>query len=121
MGAFHLVKISGISVSAAEWNTFRRFVPLEKFPEREENLKRWTRFPGWNFRTEFRVTFTRFSLHQFHVHGKKICQGQLANQNGFPRAHVYVLMHGPTMEALLHHECPVLGLIGKYLVMSNSN
>ena len=23
---------------------------------------------------------------------------------------------GPTMEALLHHECPGLGLIGKYLV-----
>ena len=28
---------------------------------------------------------------------------------------------GPTMEAFLHHECPGLGLIGKYLVMSNSN
>ena len=28
---------------------------------------------------------------------------------------------GPTMEALLHHEYPGLGLIGKYLVMSNSN
>ena len=29
LGAFHLVKISGISGSAAEWNTFRGFVPLE--------------------------------------------------------------------------------------------
>ena len=28
---------------------------------------------------------------------------------------------GSTMEALLHHECADLGLIGKYLVMSNSN
>ena len=28
---------------------------------------------------------------------------------------------GPTMEALLHHEFPGLGLIGKYLEMSNSN
>ena len=28
------------------------------------------------------------SLYQFQVHGKKICHGQLANQNGFPRAHV---------------------------------
>ena len=31
-------------------------------------------------------------LYQFQVHGKKICQGQLANQNGFPQAHVS--MHG---------------------------
>ena len=35
--------------------------PTEKFPEKVENLKRWARFPGWNFRTEFRVSFTRFS------------------------------------------------------------
>ena len=28
---------------------------------------------------------------------------------------------GPAVEALLHHECPGLGLIAKYLVMSNSN
>ena len=28
---------------------------------------------------------------------------------------------GPTIEALLHHEFPGLGLIGKYLEMSNSN
>ena len=35
--------------------------PTGKFPEKVENLKRWARFPGWNFRTEFRVSFTRFS------------------------------------------------------------
>ena len=29
-----------------------------KFPEKVENLKRWARFPGWNFRTECRVPFT---------------------------------------------------------------
>ena len=29
--------------------------PTGKFPEKVENLKRWARFPGWNFRTEFRV------------------------------------------------------------------
>ena len=28
-----------------------------KFPEKVENLKRWARFPGWNFRTECRVPF----------------------------------------------------------------
>ena len=32
--------------------------PTGKFPEKVENLKRWARFPGWNFRTEFRVPFT---------------------------------------------------------------
>ena len=66
------------------------------------------------------------SLYQFQVHGKKICHSQFANQNGFPQAHVSVhglFFAGPTMEleALLHHECPGLGLIGKYLVMINSN
>ena len=35
-----------------KWNTFRRF------SEKVENLKRWSRFPGWNFRTECRVPFT---------------------------------------------------------------
>ena len=33
-------------------------LPTGKFPEKVENLKRWARFPGWNFRTESRVTFT---------------------------------------------------------------
>ena len=80
------------------------------------------RLPGWNFRTEFRVSF---SLYQFQVHGKKICHGQLPNQNGFPQAHAMYqctvcFFAGPTMEALLHHTSG-LGLIGKYLVMSNSN
>ena len=32
--------------------------PTGKFPEKEEKLKRWARFPGWNFRTECRVPFT---------------------------------------------------------------
>ena len=32
--------------------------PTGKFPEKVENLKRWSRFPGWNFRTESRVPFT---------------------------------------------------------------
>ena len=35
--------------------------PTGKFPEKVENLKKWARFPGWNFRREFRVPFTRFS------------------------------------------------------------
>ena len=33
-------------------------LPTGKFPEKVENLKRWSRFPGWNFRTESRVPFT---------------------------------------------------------------
>ena len=32
--------------------------PTGKFSEKVENLKRWSRFPGWNFRTESRVPFT---------------------------------------------------------------
>ena len=32
--------------------------PTGKFAEKVENLKRWSRFPGWNFRTECRVPFT---------------------------------------------------------------
>ena len=32
--------------------------PTGKFPEKVENLKRWSRFPGWNFRTECPVPFT---------------------------------------------------------------
>ena len=32
--------------------------PTGKFPEKVENLKRWARFPGWNFRTQCRVPFT---------------------------------------------------------------
>ena len=32
--------------------------PTGKFPEKVENLKRWSRFPGWNFRTKCRVPFT---------------------------------------------------------------
>ena len=32
--------------------------PTGKFPEKLENLKRWARLPGWNFRTECRVPFT---------------------------------------------------------------
>ena len=40
-----------------KWNTFRRFVPLENSQKKVENLKRWARFPGWNFRTKCRVPF----------------------------------------------------------------
>ena len=32
--------------------------PTGKFPEKVENLKRLSRFPGWNFRKECRVPFT---------------------------------------------------------------
>ena len=32
--------------------------PTGKFPEKVENLKRWSHFPGWNFRTECRVPLT---------------------------------------------------------------
>ena len=44
-----------------KWNTSEHVSsvhPTGKFPEKVENLKRWSRFPGWNFRTECRVPFT---------------------------------------------------------------
>ena len=43
--------------------------PTGKFPEKVENLKRWSRFPGWNFRTESGVYVSR-SLYQFQVHSR---------------------------------------------------
>ena len=57
MGAFHLVKISGISCSAVNEHV-SSVRPTGKFPEKVENLKRWSRFPGSNFRTECRVPLT---------------------------------------------------------------
>ena len=45
--------------------------PTGKFPEKVENLKRWSRFPGWKFLTECRVPFTFLvDLYQFQVHGR---------------------------------------------------
>ena len=55
LGAFHLVKISGIFGSAV--NDVSSARPTGKFPEKVENRKRWARFPGWNFRTECCVPF----------------------------------------------------------------
>ena len=57
LGAFHLVKISGISGYVVNGT---RFVGSShwKIPRKVENLKRWARFPGWNFRRECRVPFT---------------------------------------------------------------
>ena len=57
LGAFHLVKISGISGYVVNGT---RFVGSShwKIPRKVENLKRWARFPGWNFRRESRVPFT---------------------------------------------------------------
>ena len=51
-------------------------LPTGKFPEKVENLKRWARFPGWNFRTESRVPFYSFLVvcTSFQVHGKKSCR-----------------------------------------------
>ena len=56
-GAFHLVKISGISGSAVNGT---RFVGSShwKIPRKSGKSKRWSRFPGWNFRTECRVPLT---------------------------------------------------------------
>ena len=56
--------------------------PIGKFPEKVENLKRWARFPGWNFRTEFRVPnlHNSQSLYQFQVHGRALRLTGVYNQ-----------------------------------------
>ena len=56
MGAFHLVKISGISGSAVNGT---RFVSSShwKIPRKSGKSKKVGLFPGWNFRTECRVPF----------------------------------------------------------------
>ena len=54
-----------------KWNAFRPFVPLEKV----DNLKRWARFPGWNFPNgiscsiySFLVLYTSFNCYQLGSH-----------------------------------------------------
>ena len=56
-GRFPFSQKSGISGSAVNGT---RFVGSShwKIPRKSGNLKRWSRFPGWNFRTECRVPFT---------------------------------------------------------------
>ena len=56
------------------WNTFRPFVPLEN-SQKVENLKRWARFPGWNFPNgiscsiyTFLVLYTSFNCYQLGSH-----------------------------------------------------
>ena len=121
MGAFHLVKFSGISGSAVHGTRFVGSFHW-KIPWKSGKSKK----AGPYFQKEFRVPFTRpRSLYQSQVHGKKICYGQLTNQNGFPRAlscinawFVFLLAYNG---GNWYHEYPGLGLTGKYLVTSNSN
>ena len=49
--------------------------PTRKFPEKVENLKRWARFPGWNFPNgiscsiyTFLVLYTSFNCYQLGSH-----------------------------------------------------
>ena len=44
----------------------------------------------WNFALHLHVSG---SLYQIQVHGKNICHGQFAKQNGFPRAFTHVPVH----------------------------
>ena len=68
--------------------------PTGKFPEKVENLK-----PGRFIRLERSERNCAFNLHvsgclyQFQVHGKNICHGQFAKQNGFPRGFTHVPVH----------------------------
>ena len=117
-GACHLVKISenfGLAVNG------KRFVGSSqwKIPGKKRKSKKVGPFSLLEFSERnfvFHLHVPR-SLYQSQVHGKKICHGQsLANQNGFPRAHVAPQWrHFYTTSA-----CPGLGLIGKYLVMSRT-
>ena len=78
-----------------KWKTFRRFVPLEN------SQKKWkiSKLVGSFIRLERSERNCAFNLHvsgslyQFQVHGKNICHGQFAKQNGFPRAFTHVPVH----------------------------
>ena len=70
-GAFHLVKISGISRSAVNGTRLRRFVPLENSQKKWKILKGEPVFPvGISERNfVFHLHVSR-SLYQFQVHGR---------------------------------------------------
>ena len=89
LGAFRVVKISGISGSAVNGT---RFIGSSHWKIPRKKWKIWKGgllFPvGISERNFVFHSHVSRSLYQFQVHGKKICHGQLANQNGFPRAHV---------------------------------
>ena len=87
MGAFHLAQNFRNFRFDGKRNTFRRFVPLENSQKKWKILKGGPVFPvGISERNFVSHLHVSRSLYQFQVHGKKICHGQLANQNGFPRA-----------------------------------
>ena len=88
-----ILKISGISVPAVNGT---RFVGSShwKILRKSGKSKKAGPFSRLEFPNGISCSIYTFSrgLYQFQVHGKKICHGQLANQNGFPQAHVS--MHG---------------------------
>ena len=100
--------------------------PTGKFPEKGENLKGWARFPGWNFRTEFRVPFTHF-LYFLPVPGprQEDLSQPVSKSNWLPSSSCINARFGFLLVRQWRHYCttsdPGLGLIGKYLVMSSSN
>ena len=74
--------------------------PHQEIPKVPPPPPAGARFPGW-------ISCCIYK-YQFQVRGKKIFHGQLANQNGFPRAHAMYqctvcFFAGPTIDALLHH------------------
>ena len=94
MGAFHLVKISGISGSGVNGT---RFVGSShwKIPRKSGKSKKVGSFfrlerSERNFALYLHVSG---SLYQIQVQGKNICHGQFAKQNGFPRAFTHVPVH----------------------------
>ena len=92
--AFHLVKISGNFGSAVNET---RFVGSShwKIPRKGGKSKKvgpLTRLERSERNFTFHLHVSR-SLYQFQVHGKKICHGQFAKQNGFPRAFTHEPVH----------------------------
>ena len=125
VGAFHLVKISGIFGSAVNGT---RFVVSSdwKIPRKSGKSKKVGPFSRLEFSNGISssiYTFLVVCTSSRSTARKSVTasyQIKMASLDLMYQSTVWFFA-GPTMDALLHHECPGLGLISKYLEMSKSN
>ena len=79
-----------------KWKTFRRLVSLGKFPEKVENLKRWTRFPGWNLPNG--ISCSIYHVYTFLVLYTSFNCYQLGSHLGFPSGNGFGAVPGFTIK-----------------------
>ena len=125
LGAFHLVKISGISdpavngtrcVGSSHWKILRKSGKSKKV-----GLFSRLEFPNGISCSIY--TFLVVCTSSRSTARKSVTASQQIKMASLKLMYqcTVCFFAGPTKKALLHHECPGLVLIGKYLVMSNSN